>query len=94
MTEVEAAVAAEVQNGDVTIDLGNMAVFDAQQPKTLNESVLMQMAAAHCQELVAKLFELPSERADNGRVVCWIALSRVDQCHPPKWMTSDFLFYL
>eukprot|EP01061_Rhynchopus_euleeides_P045865 TRINITY_DN8454_c0_g1_i1.p1 TRINITY_DN8454_c0_g1~~TRINITY_DN8454_c0_g1_i1.p1 ORF type:complete len:240 (+),score=112.77 TRINITY_DN8454_c0_g1_i1:48-722(+) len=58
----------DVADGDVTYDLGNMAVFDANQPKNISESTLFDVATAHCQELVAKLFELPTAKSEGGRV--------------------------
>ena len=58
------------ENTDVTFDLGNMTCFDAAQPSSYTEDVLMEHATERCQALVGQLFELPSEAADGGRLVC------------------------
>eukprot|EP00754_Rhynchopus_humris_P048643 Rhum_TRINITY_DN7922_c0_g1::Rhum_TRINITY_DN7922_c0_g1_i1::g.25046::m.25046/K14852/RRS1; regulator of ribosome biosynthesis len=56
------------ENTDVTFDLGNMTCFDAAQPSSYTEDVLMEHATERCQALVGQLFELPSEAADGGRL--------------------------
>eukprot|EP01060_Flectonema_neradi_P027917 TRINITY_DN37566_c0_g1_i1.p1 TRINITY_DN37566_c0_g1~~TRINITY_DN37566_c0_g1_i1.p1 ORF type:complete len:248 (+),score=70.77 TRINITY_DN37566_c0_g1_i1:64-744(+) len=52
--------------GDSEFDVGNLLILNRVQPDGYTEEALKKSAQAEAQELVAKLFDLPTEINDDG----------------------------
>ena len=57
--------------GDSEFDVGALLIVNRVQPDGYTEEVLKRSAQAETQELVAKLFDLPTDVNDDGVLVCF-----------------------